>query len=96
MAADVFDQLVALLNESKAKFRVIEHEARKLKRTEGLSGLLDELGRIRLAMVLRASGKKGGRPRAEWQLEEADADLLDLFRALVPDKRPFVYTPASP
>ena len=27
MAADVFDQLVALLNESKAKFRVIEHEA---------------------------------------------------------------------
>ncbi len=76
--------------------RVIEHEARKLKRTEGLSGLLDELGRISLAMVLRASGKKGGRPRAEWQMEEADADLLDLFRALVPDKRPFVYTPPSP
>ena len=50
---------------------------------------------IRLAMVLRASGKKGGRPRAEWQLEEADADLLKLFRVLVPDKRPFVYTPAS-
>jgi transposase len=76
--------------------RVIEHEARKLGRTEGLSGLLDELGRIRLAMVLRASGKKGGRPRAEWQLEETDEDTLDLFRALVPDKRPFVYTPASP
>ena len=27
MAADVFDQLVALLSASKAKFRVIEHEA---------------------------------------------------------------------
>ena len=27
MASDVFDQLVALLTESKATFRVIEHEA---------------------------------------------------------------------
>ena len=76
--------------------RVIEHEARQLGRTEGLSGLLDELGRIRLSMVLRPSGKKGGRPRAEWQLEEAEADTLDLFHALVPRKRPFVYTPAAP
>ena len=76
--------------------RVIEHEARALGRAEGLSTLLDELGRIRLAMVLHASGKKGGRPRAEWQLEEAEAETLDLFRALVPSKRPFVYTPTTP
>jgi len=75
--------------------RVIEHEARKLGRTESLSGLLEELGSIRLAMVLRASGKKGGRPRAEWQLEEADGETLDLFQALVPDRRPFVYTPSA-
>ena len=27
MAGEVFDQLVALLTEAKAKFRVIEHEA---------------------------------------------------------------------
>ncbi len=26
MAADVFDKLVALLNDARAKFRVIEHE----------------------------------------------------------------------
>jgi transposase len=75
--------------------RVIEHEARKLGRSEGLSTLLDELGRVRLAMLLLPSGEKGGRPRAEWQLEEAEGETLELLRAVVPDKRPFVYTPAS-
>jgi len=72
--------------------RVVEREARKLGRREGLSGLLDLLGRVRLAMVLHPSGKKGGRPRADWQLEAADDDAADLFRALVPDRAPFVYT----
>jgi len=72
--------------------RVIEREARRLERPEGLSGLLDLLGRVRLAMVLQPSGKKGGRPRAGWQLEVADDDVAKLFRALVPDSPPFVYT----
>ena len=53
---------------------------------------LDLLGTTRLAMTLRPSGKKGGWPRADWQLKVADPDLADLFRALVPNKPPLVYT----
>ena len=75
--------------------RVIERDARRLGRLEGLSGLLDVLGRVRLAMVLRPSGKKGGRPRADWQLEMTDDDTNKLFRTLVPNSPPFVYTDGS-
>jgi Ala-tRNA(Pro) deacylase len=60
VAADVFDRLVALLGEAKAKFRVIEHEA------EGRS---DKISVIRgnrpdqaaKAMVLDVRGGGGGR-----------------------------------
>jgi transposase len=76
--------------------RIVEHQARDLGSREGLSGLLEQLGEIRLAMMLRPSGKKGGRPRADWQLEAAHPELAHLFRALVPDKPPFVYTDGSP
>lgn len=72
--------------------RVMEREARKLGQTEGLSGLLDLLGRVRLAMILRPAGKKGGRPRCEWQIEDGDPAALQLFRNLVPPQPPFVYT----
>lgn len=72
--------------------RIVERESRKLGRTEGLSGLLDLLGSIRLAMILRPSGKKGGRPRCDWQLEETEPETLDYFLKLVPNKTPFVYT----
>ena len=72
--------------------RVTELEARKLGYREGLSGLLDLLGTVRLAMTLRSSGNKGGRPRCEWQLEEAEPDALRLFEHLVPPNPPFVYT----
>ena len=75
--------------------RMVEREARRRGRTEGLSGLLELLGRVRLAMVLRPSGKQGGRPRAEWQLEAGPADATDFFRQIVPDRPPFVYTDAS-
>jgi transposase len=76
--------------------RIVEWESRKLGRTEGLSALLDLLGSVRLAMILRPSGKKGGRPRCQWQLEEADPEILDYFLKLVPNHAPFVYTPPSP
>jgi transposase len=72
--------------------RVIEHEARALGYSQGLSGLLDLLGTVRLAMVLTPSGKQGGRPRCTWQLEQADPEALRLLRHIVPDKAPFVYT----
>ena len=60
MAGEVFDRLVALLTEAKAKFRVIEHEA------EGRS---DKISVIRgnrpdqaaKAMVLDVRGGGGGR-----------------------------------
>jgi transposase len=72
--------------------RVIEAQARSLDSTQGLSGLLDLLGTIRLAMVLKPSGKKGGRPRCQWTLEDSNTEAAELFRHLVPDKPPFVYT----
>jgi len=76
--------------------RMVEREAREIQSCpRSLSALLETLANIRLAMVLRPSGKKGGRPRAEWQLEEADDHTARLFRALVPNRPPFVYTDGS-
>jgi len=37
------------------------------------------------------AGKKDGRLRVEWQFESADEETDELFRALVPDSKPFVY-----
>lgn len=75
--------------------RVVEREARQLGHRESLSALLDLLGGIRLALVLSSSGAKDARPQPEWQLEEMDDELAQLFRHLVPDEPPFVYTPPS-
>lgn len=75
--------------------RVVQRETQCLDRPEGLSGLLQLLSTVRLSMVLRPSGEKGGRPRTEWQLEEGDKDAVDLFRKSVPNKPPFVYTDGS-
>lgn len=60
MASDVFDRLVALLSDAKAKFRVIEHEA------EGKSELISAIRGNRpdqaaKAMVLDVRGGGGGR-----------------------------------
>ncbi len=72
--------------------RLVEFQARELHYTEGLSGLLDLLATVRLAMVLKPAGKRGGRPRCEWTLEQAGPEALRLFRHLVPAQPPFVYT----
>jgi transposase len=72
--------------------RVIEFQARQLNYTQGLSGLLDALATVRLAMVLRPAGKHGGRPRCEWALEQTEPETMRLFRHLVPAQPPFVYT----
>ncbi|MGQ0585535.1 MAG: YbaK/EbsC family protein [Reyranella sp.] len=60
MASDVFDQLVALLSDAKATFRVIEHEA------EGKSAEISVIRGNRpdqaaKAMVLDVRGGGGGR-----------------------------------
>jgi transposase len=73
--------------------RVVEREARKAGMRECVSGILDLLSDVRLAMMLTASGKKGGRPRASWQLEKTEPETLSLFGRLVPARPPFVYTP---
>ena len=60
MAADVFDQLVALLNEAKAKFRVIEHEAEG--RSETISVIRgNRPDQAAKAMVLDVRGGGAGR-----------------------------------
>ena len=72
--------------------RVVEFQARQLNYTEGLSGLLDLLGTVRLAMVLKPAGKDGGRPRCAWTLERSTPEAMHLLRHLVPAQPPFVYT----
>jgi transposase len=79
--------LIALL-----MVRIIEHAARKQGRKNSASSLIDELETIRLAMVLVPTTTGKGRPRCEWQLEEAEPDALHFFQSLVPQKPPFVYT----
>ena len=60
MAADVFEQLVALLSEAKAKFRVIEHEAEG--RSEKISVIRgNRPDQAAKAMVLDVRGGGGGR-----------------------------------
>jgi len=77
--------------------RTVEREAHRLQCCpKSLSALLETLANVRLTMTLKPSGKKGGRPRAEWQLEESDDDTIQLFRALVPNNPPFVYTDGTP
>ena len=60
MAADVFETLVALLNDAKAKFRVIEHEAEG--RSENISAIRgNRPEQAAKAMVLDLRGGGGGR-----------------------------------
>src|ERR1700730_5189018 len=60
MAAEVFDQLVALLADAKAKFRVIEHEAEG--RSEAISAIRgNRPDQAAKAMVLDLRGGGGGR-----------------------------------
>ena len=60
MAADVFDRLVALLDEAKAKFRVIEHEAEG--RSEAISVIRgNRPDQAAKAMVLDVRGGGAGK-----------------------------------
>ncbi|TAJ37820.1 MAG: YbaK/prolyl-tRNA synthetase associated domain-containing protein [Reyranella sp.] len=60
MASDVFDRLVALLSEAKAKFRVIEHEAEG--KSEAISVIRgNRPDQAAKAMVLDVRGGGGGR-----------------------------------
>ena len=72
--------------------RTVEHTARGAGWQGGLSGLLDELAKIRLAMILGPTSERGGRPRCGWQIEETEPERLELFTHLVPNQSPFVYT----
>jgi Ala-tRNA(Pro) deacylase len=60
VAADIFDQIVAMLSGAKAKFRVIEHEAEG--RSEKISVIRgNRPGQAAKAMVLDVRGGGGGR-----------------------------------
>lgn len=60
MAGEVFDRLVALLDEAKANFRVIEHEAEG--RSEAISTIRgNRPDQAAKAMVLDVRGGGGGR-----------------------------------
>lgn len=72
--------------------RLVEHEARALGWRECTSHVLDRLAELRLAMVLVPNPKPKARPTVSWQLEQCDDQVMSLFRRLVPEKPPFVYT----
>ena len=76
--------------------RSVQHHARAAGQQHSLDSLLERLASIRLAMILHPSGAKGGRPRADWQLETSDPDTTHLYRHLVPNQPPFVYTDGTP
>ena len=60
MAPDVFDKLVALLSDAKAKFRIIEHEAQgKSAEISAIRG--NRPDQAAKAMVLDVRGGGGGR-----------------------------------
>jgi len=60
VAAEVFDQLVALLSDAKARFRIIEHEAEG--RSEAISAIRgNRPDQAAKAMVLDLRGGGGGR-----------------------------------
>lgn len=60
MASDVFDRLVVLLSDAKAKFRVIEHEAEG--KSEAISAIRgNRPDQAAKAMVLDVRGGGGGR-----------------------------------
>lgn len=60
MAADVFEQLVSLLSDAKAKFRVIEHEAEG--RSEAISAIRgNRPDQAAKAMVLDVRGGGAGK-----------------------------------
>jgi Ala-tRNA(Pro) deacylase len=60
VVSDVFDQLVALLRDAKAKFRVIEHEAEG--KSEAISAIRgNRPDQAAKAMVLDVRGGGGGR-----------------------------------
>lgn len=72
--------------------RLIERECRAIGYHGSLSHLLDLLGTVRLALIVRPSGTRGGRPRCTWVLEDSDPEAWRLYRHVVPPKPPFVYT----
>ena len=60
ICAHTFRRLLALLLG-----RLVEFQARQMHYTEGLSGLLDLLAAVCLAMLLKPAGKRGARSRCE-------------------------------
>lgn len=55
--------------------------------------LLDDLGSVRLALLMRApANRKAGRPHCTWMLEDRNDSTTELFKTLVPNEEPFVYT----
>ena len=54
--------------------------------------LLDDLGTVRLALIMQQPPSKGARPRCTWMLEQRDNAIVEFFKTLVPNKEPFVYT----
>ena len=58
--------------------RLIERECRTIGSLGSLSHVLDLLGTVRLALIVRPSGTRGGRPRCTWVLEDGDPEAWRL------------------
>lgn len=72
--------------------RILELKARQLGRKESLTKLMDNLGKVRLALVMDFPSKKKNSKNISWVLENNNESVLEFFYSLVPQKAPFVYT----
>lgn len=73
--------------------RLLHKVAREQHQYSGdVDTLFDDLGTVRLALLVQASIRKGGRPHCTWKLEHRDNSVVELFKTLVPNQEPFVYT----
>ncbi len=70
--------------------RLLERSARYQTPVSSIDELLDKLATVRLAMVIEHNKK--AKPTCRWQLEDNDNAAMVLFKTLVPDVAPFVYT----
>jgi hypothetical protein len=90
MRVHTFICLVALL-----LCRLVERECRSAGYQGSLSGLLDLLSTIRLALVLWSADTPKGHPRCPWLLEDCAAEAWQRYQRLAPPVPPFVYTSSA-
>jgi transposase len=74
--------------------RLLHKEAREKHQYQSTAAtLLDTLGKVRLAMVIKFDPKsKKSKLECQWMIEIHQDSIVEFFKSFVPQKEPFVYT----